>query len=183
MILLVHSCDSRLWLREHWERFFDKSGWYIQEEYILGDGVFSDRLIETLHEITDEYIWYTLDDYFIREPIDWYRYERMAIDKKMDCLRLQPNVQYDSLPYRFNWEDGLLKQRQDSAYIMSMQTSIWRRKYFLECLTPGLDPWETELSGPQLGDIYFVPQLPFWYIDAVRKGVLTDKGKKMIDGI
>ena len=183
MILLVHSCDSCLWLREHWERYFDKSGWYANVEYLLGEGEFSDRLIEALEGITDEYVWYTLDDYFITQPIDWFKYEKMAIEINADVLRVQPNVQIDSLPYRFKWAGDLLKQRPDSAYTMSMQTSIWRRKYFLECLTPGLDPWELEGMRPKLGDVYFVPQLPFWYIDAVRKGVLTDKGKKMIDGI
>ena len=183
MILLVHSCDSRLWLREHWERFFDKSGWYIHVEYILGEGMFSDQLIETLSGINDEYIWYTLDDYFICEPIDWYSYERIAIEINADALRVQPNVQINSLPYRFLKYGDYLRQSVDSAYTMSMQTSIWRREYFLQCLTPGLDAWELEGTRPKLGDVYFVPQLPFWYIDAVRKGVLTDKGKKMIDGI
>ena len=175
MILLVHSCDSRLWLREYWERFFDRSGWYIQVEYILGEGCFSDQLIDTLISIEDEYVWYTLDDFFIVKPIDWDRYEKMFFSLDADVLRLQPNVEFGSLPYRFEWYGGLLRQKKESAYTMSMQTSIWKRKYFLECLQPGLDPWETEGLRPRPGKVYFVPQLPFWFIVAARSGILTDK--------
>ena len=182
MILLVHSCDSRLWLKPHWERYFKKSGWDIEYKYILGEGEFSDQLKEELSAITDEYIWYTLDDFFIAEPIDWNKYEAMAMDMKMDALRVQPNVGYDALPYRFKWEGDLLKQLPHSEYTMTMQCSIWRREYFLECLTPGLNPWELERAsiGDKFGDVYFVPRLPFWYKDCVRKGALADIGRVMI---
>lgn len=179
MILLVHSCDSRLWLRKYWERYFDKSGWYIQVEWITGDEEFSDRLIDVLLHTTDEYVWYTLDDYFIVEPIDWDYYENLIIHLHADVLRLQPNVQHNSLPYRFEVHGELLKQTKGSAYTMSMQTSIWRKSYFLECLTPGLDPWELEHTKPKLGNVYFVPGLPFWYVDTVRRGEIMDKHKGM----
>lgn len=182
MILLVHSCDGREWLRPHWERYFRKSGWDIEVQYIFGDGEFTDRLIETLQGITDEYIWYTLDDYLIVEPIYWQQYENTAINLKADALRLQPNVQHNSPPYHFKWQGALLKQTPNSAYTMSMQTSIWRREYFLKCLPPGLDPWELESFRPKLGNVYFVPRLPFWYIDSVRRGIPTEKGKKLING-
>jgi len=181
MILLVHSCEGREWLREHWERYFDKSGWYTQYVWMTGPEMFSDRLIEELYHVTDEYIWYTLDDYFIVEPIDWAYYESLAEHLHADVLRVQPNVQVDSLPYRFEPHGELLKQTKDSAYIMSMQTSIWRREYFLKCLVPGMDPWEVEGSKPELGNVYFVPRLPFWYIDTVRRGEISEKHKWMFN--
>ena len=183
MILLVHSCDSREWLWEYWWRFFFKHRPFksnLAIDFIRGNEMFSDQLIDKLNKMDDEYIWYTLDDFWIQEWIDFEYYWKFAKDNKMDALRLQPNVQHNSIPYRFDEVYGALRQREDSAYTMSMQTSIWRREYFLECLTPGLDPWELERTRPKLGNVYFVPRLPFWYIDATCKGVLTDKAKKLI---
>ncbi len=206
MILLVHSCDSREWLWKHWWSFFEKIPWKIHPYFLTEyktqewDGAkaytyptkkesFSDQLITALTDYfwEDEYIWYTLDDYWIVDKIDWKLYEQLAIDLKCDALRLQPNVQENSLPYRFApvtifpGGDKMLKQRQDSEYHVSCATSIWRREYFLECLKPGLDPWQTEkLTVNPLGDVYFVPELPFWYIDATRRGVLTDKAKELL---
>lgn len=182
MILLVHSCDSREWIWEHWWRFFDRSGWDVEVRFITGDKEFSDQLIEELSGMKDEYLWYTLDDYFIVEQIDWKYYENLARELSVDALRLQPNVFLNSLPYRFEVEGELFKQTPESEYHISMNTSIWRREYFLDCLYPGLDPWQTERRNPRkLGNVYFVPRLPFWYIDATRKGVLTDKGQKYIN--
>jgi len=164
----------------------------------MGNDNFSDQLIWRLRVLKDEYIWYTLDDFWIQEPINFEYYWGLAKGLKCDALRLQPNVQENSLPYRFkeihfpqislpkefrdtdSEIDVILKQLPESEYIMSMQTSIWRRDYFLECLTPGLDPWELEKTRPKLGNVYYIPRLPFWYIDATRKGVLTDKAKKLI---
>ena len=170
MLLLVHSCDYRKWLWHHWWRFFRASAWKIDVHFITGKELFSDQLIKALNIFKHEYLWYTLDDYWILKNIDWDHYEDLAINGDMDALRLQPNVQFDSLPYRFELKDGLFKQKPESAYTMSMQTSIWRREYFLECLEPGLDAWTVERTTPKLGDVYFVPGLPFWYVDTVRKG-------------
>lgn len=209
MILLVHSCDSREWLWKHWKRYFEESEWDIIPVFItetkkvlwtgkrnylakpFGKVPFSTVLIKCLEAIGDnpqkakqnEYIWYTLDDYFIVEPIDWKYYESLVIHLHADVLRLQPNVQVDSLPYRFEKHGELLKQRPDSAYTMTMQTSIWRREYFLECLTPGMDPWEVEATKPKLGNVYFVPRLPFWYVDTVRRGEILEKHKGMFDEV
>jgi hypothetical protein len=182
MILLVHSCDHRSWLWEHWWKYFRLSGWKIQVRFIKGKKEFSDQLYEVLTDIKDEYVWHTLDDYFIRFPIDFDYYWKLAHELKADAVRMQPNVQFNSLPYRFEWTETLLKQRPDSDYLISTHTSIWRREYFLDCLVPGLDPWDLEKHRPEcFGDVYFAPQLPFWYIDAVLKQVVTDMGKQMMD--
>jgi len=194
MKLLVHSCDSRKWLWEHWEKCFKRSGWDIDYEFIDGEEAFTDQMKKALERETDEYIFYTLDDYFIREPIDFNKYWDMAHDLKVDALRLQPGVQFNSLPYRFDpgynvtefyrfeENEGLLKQTRESAYHISMQTSIWRRDYLLKCIIPGLNPWEFEgvNMGERLGDVYWVPSLPRWYIDGVRKGILLDAAKPII---
>ena len=181
MILLVHSCKGREWVLDHWRKFWDKLNVDVFDiHFVTDDNIFSDQLIEVLNTFTDDYIWYTLDDYFIQNAIHWEYWDLVARDWKVDALRLQPNVQHNSIPYRFERKGRLLKQLPSSAYTMSMQTSIWRRKYFLECLTPGLDPWELEHTKPRLGNVYFVPKLPFWYIDGVRRGMIRDKYKHLI---
>ena len=197
MILLVHSCDSREWIWEHWYRFFKESKWDIKpiiiterraefkhppHYFMAGDVPFSDQLHNALTHFKDEYIWYTLDDYFIKFPIDFDFYWNLVHELKADALRVQPNVNIlKSFPYRFEWAGDLFKQRSDSPYTISTHTSVWRREYFLDCLTPGLDPWQLEGTIPEnFGDVYFVPKLPFWYIDGTLHGVLTDTAKQMM---
>jgi len=155
--------------------------------YITGDGEFSDQLYDTLNYIEDDHLFYMLDDYWIKFPIDFNKYWHLITGTNMDALRLQPNVTFRSRPYRFSdskWNKvKMLKQTPESEYRISMNTSIWRREYFLECLTPGLNPWQLEVTVPDLGDVYFVPELPFWYINGTVKGVLTKEGREVMDGI
>ena len=181
MILLVHSCDSRKWLWPHWWKFFNLSGWDVTPQFITGE-TFTDQLIKTLEGIKDEYIWYTLDDYFIQFPIDFEYYWNLAHRIKADALRVQPNVNIlKSFPYIFEWAGDLFKQLERSPYTISTHTSVWRREYFLDCLTPGLNPWQFERSTPEnFGDVYFVPKLPYWYIDGVLSGVITNEAKALI---
>lgn len=116
--------------------------------------------------------------------IDFDKYWKLAYYLKADAVRLQPNVFFNSLPYHFlnmsTNDEGLFKQLPESEYTISMATSIWRREYFLDCMTPGLDPWQLERTRPELGDIYFIPELPFWYINGTVKGALTKEGAEMI---
>lgn len=181
MILLVHSCTGREAFLNIWQKCFDKSGWDIDVKYITGDEAFSDQLIRVLSEMDDEYLFYTLDDYWIAFTIDFRFYWKSALTLRADALRIQPNVTYHSLPYRFSTGGDFLKQTEESEYRISMATSIWRREYFLENLTPGLDPWQLENTKPNLGDVYFVPGLPFWYINGTIKGILTEQGREVIN--
>jgi hypothetical protein len=184
MILLVHSCTGREWILEYWEKFFELSGWGASVKYITNDLPFSDQLMGTLAHIESEYVWHILDDYFIKTPIDWDYYWRLAQELKVDALRVQPNVSYRSLPYRFRREGDLLRQTNNSQYQISFASSIWRRKFFLDCLTPGLDPWAQENSkkiNVWNHKIYFVPELSFWYVNGTVKGTLTKEGLKMVN--
>lgn len=196
MILLVLSQDHREYLWKPWYKRFKKSGWDA-EPIIVTETVkpkipvgniqtgkqehFTDSLKGVLKSLNCKYLWCTLDDYMIIEPIDFKKYTQQAVAKKADALRVQPNVQHNSLPYRFDRDGKLLRQRKDSEYEITFQTSIWRREFFIECLTDGQSPWESEQSQLNMDHkIYFAPRLPFWYKDTVRRGKLTDEGKRLI---
>ena len=186
MKLLVHSCDGREWIREHWEEFFNRSKWDADVVYIDGDEYFSDQLIRVLSELEDEYVWHILDDYFIKQNIDWDYYWEMAQVLRVDALRMQPGVGFDSLPYRFRREGFLFRQTNESEYQITMTSSIWRREFFLSCLSSGLNPWEQEVSKKINGwphEIYFVPDLPEWYVNGTLKGILTPAGRALINEI
>ena len=199
MILLVQSQDSREYLWKPWLWYFKKSEWdtkpvIITEKKKLNfvdsfqsgkQASFGKTLKDVLKSFKDEYVWYTLDDYFITGKIDWKLYEKLVVEKKADAIRVQPGVVYESLPYRFIREDGLLRQTEQSWYQISFQTSIWRREFLIDCLY-NADPWVLENSSKIKRwnhKIYFVPELPRWYIDVVRRGKLLDRGKKLIDDI
>lgn len=183
MILLVHSCKGREAILELWRKCFEDSGWKATVLYLLGEKEYSDQLYDICSVMKSEYLWHMNDDYFIAQKINWDVYFFLAKYKSVDALRMQPNVQYDSLPYRFKWEYNLLRQTNDSAYQISFNSGIWRRKFLLDCLTPGLDPWELENStkiNNWKHKIYFVPKLPFWYVNGTAKGCLTPEGLKVI---
>lgn len=198
MILLVLSQDSREYLWKPWHKRFKKSGWEA-EPIIVTETVkpklpvgniqtgkqeyFTNSLKTTLETLDCKYLWCTLDDYMIVESIDFKKYAKLAVAKKADALRVQPNVQYNSLPYRFKREGELLRQTKESKYEITFQTSLWRREFFIECLTDGQNPWEAEQSPLSMDHkIYFAERLPFWYKDTVRRGKPTDEGKRLIDG-
>ncbi len=190
MILLVLSQDHREYLWKPWHKRFKESGWdaepIIVTETVKPKGIgsiqtgkqehFTDSLKKVLESLDCKYLWCTLDDYMITEPIDFKKYVKLAVAKKVDALRVQPNVQHNSLPYRFDRDGELLRQRKNSEYQITFQTSIWRREFFIECLTDGQNPWESEQSTLYMDHkIYFAQRLPFWYRDVVRKGVLIRK--------
>jgi hypothetical protein len=181
MILLVHSCEGREGILDLWKKCYNTSNWRAAVFFIHGSEAYSDQLLRTLEYMKSEYVWHMNDDYFIQSNLNWWYYWRLAQGK--DALRMQPNVQYDSLPYKFKWEGALLRQTNESEYQISLNSGIWRRQFFIDCLTPGLDPWEQELST-KINDwdhkIYFVPRLPFWYVNGTVKGCLTKEGLKVI---
>lgn len=183
MLLLVHSCDSREWLCEHWLKFFfQNADVNVNVEIITGEKEWTDQLIEALERVEDEYIIHTLDDYWIVQAFDFKRYFDLCIEMKADVLRLQPNVHFDSLPYRFEKAGELFRQTRESAYKNSTHFSIYRREYLLSTLKPGMNVWSYELSEPEnFGEIYFVPHLPFWYIDGTIHGEMTEGAKKLIN--
>lgn len=183
MILLVHSCKGRGGILKLWEKCFKRFEWHFPVIYITSGGQYSDQLIDILSYLHFDYVWHMNDDYFIQYPINWDYYYQKAIDLKVDALRMQPNVQFNSLPYRFRFERGLLRQTNDSKYQISLNSSIWRRHFFLDCLSPGLDPWQQENStkiNSWNHKIYFVPRLPFWYVNGTVKGAPTPEGVKVI---
>lgn len=199
MILLVQSQDHREYLWKSWLRYFKKSGWDVDPMIITEDkkpdfiksvqtgsqseNSFGSCLLRALDYFKDEYVWYTLDDYFIVKKIAWDVYEEIALNKKVDAFRLQPNVQIDSLPYKFIREDGLLRQTNNSKYQISFQTSIWRKDFLAGCMDDRMNPWELENStkiDKWKHKIYFAEKLPWWYYDIVRRGKLSDIGKLMI---
>lgn len=184
MLLIVHSCKGREWVLDYWWRFFIKNapaGLFRVHE-ITDDRGFSDQLIEAVESHNDRYLWYTLDDYWIVRGFNYKHFWDVA--EVVDCLRLQPNVVAGSLPYRFDDQGAFLRQLPSSPYHFSAATSIWDREYLLRNLTPGLDPWELEKTPfKHFGQTYFVPSLPFWYIDAVRRGVITDKGNEALNDL
>ena len=82
MILLVHSCEGREWIVDHWREFFAKSGWDAEAFFISSNREFSDQLIDVLEYFNQvEYLWYTLDDYWIIDKIE--KLGRIYFDPKL----------------------------------------------------------------------------------------------------
>lgn len=109
-----------------------------------GEGEWSDRLINLLHQIHTDYVLYAQEDQWpCAAPPNLE--ELMFHVKQNDIYRLQisPIVQFysltgDKIPLFFHYK---------SKYLVSHQPSIWKKSFLLECLKPNEDPWKNEYEG------------------------------------
>lgn len=109
-----------------------------------GEGEWSDRLTNLLHQIPTEYVWYQQEDMWPSSPPP-NLHELMTAVIQNDILRLQisPIVQFyslfgDKIPLFFHYK---------SKYLVSHQPSIWKKDFLLSCLQPNENPWKNEYEG------------------------------------
>lgn len=94
----------------------------------------------------DHHFVFLLDDYWLTAPVD------LNAVSAMEKLMYEPGVvkadlslnsmEFGHVPYR----DALVQATVDAQYRTSTQPCIWSRKFMLDLLTPGLNPWEFELQ-------------------------------------
>lgn len=132
-----------------------------------------------LDNIKTKYLLWLQDDYFLRKTItqdkfndyldfiDYYNVDRFGIHNNNYLYS------YDQFKY-YN------KLKQNSLYTISMQSSIWNAKFLKSCLNTKPETiWHFELDGTdrlnqRQHNIYFDPQNPSWYKEALRMGKYTE---------
>ena len=69
---------------------------------------------------------------------------------------------------------------QFTSYSISMQASIWNKKFLESCLVENENPWEFEINGSlrlnqhRPHNIWYSSQDNPWYLEAMRKGKFTE---------
>jgi len=147
----------------------------------------SNGLIKLLERIEDEYILFMMDDYWLNRRVD-----QRTIDDLTDYLMAHRDLaRLDLTGDRLGasgWVSHgrvngleLIRSNPQSPYHFSFQAALWRRSLLLDCLTPDLTPWESEINGDhrlrELGYLVVgTKQPPLRYTIAVQQGKLALDG-------
>ena len=148
-----------------------------------GDGVeFTDRLKYALEQIESEYIFITLDDYFLIETV--------SNDKINTLLKLMDERGYDYIrlfkrPTKAKGKkvEGYKKINDvkiDRGYSVNLYSGIWRKDFLYSTLRESLNPWVYEVRlhkvAVEIGAKCAVSNnREFVILDVVRKGKILNK--------
>lgn len=198
MTMLILSCDkfSDLWdghvkqLEKNWP---DRN----METYIItdkqsgkkytnvkifsaGDDVeWSDRLLHALEMVKTEYVFITLDDYFLIKPVSSEKIGRLI--EMMDQHRLD-YVRLFKRPTKATREPipGYAKAFNVDCsfkYSVNLYSGIWKTEFMKDCVAEPLNPWKFEVELPKMACAYRAKcavsnNKDFVILDVVRKGKL-----------
>ncbi|WP_448702290.1 hypothetical protein ACFGVR_08105 [Mucilaginibacter sp. AW1-3] len=169
--LIVHACDRYSLLYQGFEYFF-KRNWPFYEVNIkyyffteeagyqsdlftnikTGKGEWSDRLLNGLNQIPEEYIIYFQEDMWLSRPVSAETVNKIiafALEKDINLFKLSSNSIYNTTSTG-NYIDGLsvsVLNNKASKYLMSHQVSIWKKSFLADQLTYKEHPWRNEREG------------------------------------
>lgn len=144
------------------------------------------RLKDALEYIKTEYIFLTLDDYFISNPIDDTKLEEVFAfikEKDIDYFRLSslPNKGTSIKEHR-GWKWINL----NTNYAVNLYPGIWKKTFLDDVLVGNLSPWQFEVTltnnAKRKGAICAMSKnQEFQILDVVRKGKVLHKAKRFLD--
>ena len=151
------------------------------ETVLCGEGrPWGQRMLEGI-EISSDYIFFILDDYFFHYSYSAKQLSTYVEDMKLHKMnRLQISTsghqKYVSLE-NINYD----KIASNSNYLISMQPSIWSREFLLKVLVPDYSPWDFEMEGSRQlkhkeKNTYVDRSVPNVYFNAVRRGFTKTVG-------
>ena len=146
------------------------------------DVEWSDRLAIALQYVTTDYVFITLDDYFLIEKVVDSNIQALVAlmaKEKIDYVRLFPR------PKRATREElaGYKKIRKvDTAcdYSVNLYAGLWKKAFISSCVRISMNAWKFEVSLHKRAEEYHancVVSLRNEYkiLDVVRKGKLLHK--------
>ena len=201
MTMLILSCElfSDLWdahvhqLEEFWgDRDMDtyivtdkprETNFEHVKVIAAGEGVeFTDRLKYALEQIKSEYIFITLDDYFLRKKVSNESIELLVdlMDKQnYDYIRLfkRPTKSKGKKVEGYKKINDIKTERN---YSVNLYSGIWRKDFLYSTLREALNPWVYEVRlhnvAVELGAKCAVSNnREFVILDVVRKGKILNK--------
>ena len=151
-----------------------------------GEGLeFSQRLEYALQQIDTEYVFVTLDDYFLIEPVSNEKIAALLemMDKEqLDYVRLYKR------PKRANGEKlaGYTNVRRiinDSPYSVNLYVGIWRKSFFEKMVADVRDIWRFEISLCRIAtslnaNCAVSNNREFVILDVVRKGKILNRANR-----
>ena len=155
------------------------------EIFSAGSGLeLPQRIKRFLPEVETEYVFITLDDYYLIEPVDPSRIS--CLIDAMDELGLDYIRLFDIPPSKKKIEgfDGLyeidLDSEKDVNYQVNLYPGIWRKSLLEKTVSASADAWNYELSLTRTArennaDCAMTKGGEFVILDVVRKGKLLHK--------
>jgi len=107
-----------------------------------------------LQLLSEEYIIYCQEDYWIKRPVEdalIQDYMELLREDKVDYIRLYPAPPPD-IPCPGDERLGLIQP--ESQYRTSLQMAIWRKSVLMELLRDNETPWQFEVNGSERSKKY-----------------------------
>ena len=147
----------------------------------------TERLKYILNQLDTEYIFVTLDDYYLIEKINNTQMSdlfKLVSDEGLDYLRLFPN------PTRATREEikpntQVCRIDTNHPYSVNLYTGIWKKNFLIYTLSDAMDVWHYEFSLSKRAIEYNAKcavslNNEFVILDVVRKGKLLRKAAKYL---
>lgn len=169
--LVVHTCDRykllyngfAYFFKKHWPyNDLDISYYFLTEDEDFtsdiftniktGKGEWSDRLLNGLKQIPEDYILYFQEDMWLTKPVDRDTIQQIidfSLEQQVDLFKLSSNSVYHAAATG-NYINGLsvaVLDNEKSQYLMSHQVSIWNKAFLMEQLKFKEHPWRNERKG------------------------------------
>ena len=95
---------------------------------------------------SDPYFTFLLEDYWLKEPVDQTKVDIMEQEVIRGAIKgdLSENTAYFK---HTDYNDNLVIASPNACYRTSTQPCIWKSKFMIDLLVPGLDPWQFELQN------------------------------------
>ena len=143
------------------------------------------RLRVAIEQIETDYIFLTLDDYFIKDCIDDQRLESVFTfmkEQNIDYFRLfsSPKAKNPIKGYKgWNWIN------LEDNYAVNLYPGIWKKDFFSKMLDSTLSPWQFEVTLSKrakeegaLCAMSYNQEFPI--LDVVRKGKILHKANRYL---
>lgn len=122
----------------------------------VNSNVWSERFLQALREIEEEYVLTMLDDFFIRDYVDNDRINEIEFDNNTICYNFE--LEYREPALRLNGWDI---QKNNQVYLNSCQPTLWCKKKLMQRLYNSLNPQEWELQNIDSRYIHFINNQDF----------------------
>lgn len=149
------------------------------------DVEWSDRLKFALNFVKTDYVFVTLDDYFLIKKVDNMRMEHLIelmIHNGYDYIRLFKNPT-KATGEKLDGEDGLFYIKTDANYSVNLYSGFWSKKFFEYCVKEPRTAWMFEVALHRCAVEYAANCLvsykeDYKILDVVRKGKILHKAAK-----
>lgn len=149
------------------------------------DKEWSERLGAALQQVDTEFVFITLDDYFLIHPVSNEQIGgvlRMMDGEKLDYVRLflRPRAKPSA---RMREYGKVYRIDTNDRYSVNLYAGIWRKKFLLETVREPKNAWRYEVSLPRIARevgaaCAMSNNREFVILDVVRKGKLLHRAAR-----